>query len=347
MKKKIYIALFFMLAIILFTGNVFGFNRGEKVRCKIKSYKYDMVTPADPSATLTFVKNTKSEPFSKGSILEYVNKIAGSDGICQVRQIKTKKTYYIKEVNLERVQSTPDSSLTEASNRFYNEYKNKSVADFSGMSQDKLKSLSDECNLAITSTPDASLKLKLKAIQNKIVEAAKKKGMQVDSDNVIQHQIPAASTETSGQDAWGNRVQQAQKDMDENDQQIQEGIDKAEQAKDDSIYQKPELKTANKDSASSLDDMMSDADDFVKEGEIQYAEDALQDFSSTLFNIFSIVGAAVAVIIGIVIGIKYMIGSVEEKAEYKKMLVPYIVGCVVVFGAFGIWKLIVVMLESI
>lgn len=120
-----------------------------------------------------------------------------------------------------------------------------------------------------------------------------------------------------------------------------------EQKEKTTIYQKPMLNNSGRDSASSLDDMITDANNFVKEGEIQYEEDTLQDFSSTLFNIFSIVGAAVAVIVGIVIGIKYMIGSVEEKAEYKKMLVPYIVGCVVVFGAFGIWKLIVVMLEGI
>lgn len=111
------------------------------------------------------------------------------------------------------------------------------------------------------------------------------------------------------------------------------------------IYRRPKI--LDKTAASSLDDMITDANDFVKGGAIQYEEEALQNFSSTLFNIFSIVGAAVAVIVGIVIGIKYMIGSVEEKAEYKKMLVPYIVGCVVVFGAFGIWKLIIVMLEGI
>lgn len=345
MKKSIHILILFIIGIILFTGNVLGFNKGEKVRCKIKSYIYvqEWSEGANPFVK-GYKKSDKSVP--KGSIFTYVSN-QKKDGICQVKLVGQEKYYYIKEVNLEEVKSTADSSLTEASNRFYNEYKNKSVADFSGMSHDKLKSLSDECNLAITSTPDASLKLKLKAIQDKIIEAAKKKGMQVDSNNVIQHQIPAASTEVSGKDAWGNRVQEAQKDMDENDQAIQEGIDKAEQAKDDSVYQKPELKTANKDSASSLDDMMSDADGFVKEGVVQYEEEALQNFSSTLFNIFSIVGAAVAVIIGIIIGIKYMIGSVEEKAEYKKMLVPYIVGCVVVFGAFGIWKLIVVMLESI
>ena len=40
-------------------------------------------------------------------------------------------------------------------------------------------------------------------------------------------------------------------------------------------------------------------------------------------------------------GIKFMIGSVEEKAEIKAALVPFVIGCIVVFGAFGIWKIVV------
>jgi len=34
-----------------------------------------------------------------------------------------------------------------------------------------------------------------------------------------------------------------------------------------------------------------------------------------------------------VIGIKYMMGSAEEKAEYKKVMVPYIIGAVLLFAA--------------
>lgn len=45
----------------------------------------------------------------------------------------------------------------------------------------------------------------------------------------------------------------------------------------------------------------------------------------------------VAIVGGILIitilGIKYMMGSLEEKAEYKKSLIPLIVGIIVVMGA--------------
>ena len=39
------------------------------------------------------------------------------------------------------------------------------------------------------------------------------------------------------------------------------------------------------------------------------------------------------VISAITLGIKYMIGSVEEKAEYKKSMIPYIIGVVLLLAA--------------
>ena len=72
----------------------------------------------------------------------------------------------------------------------------------------------------------------------------------------------------------------------------------------------------------------------------------LQNFSNMLYNALLIIGIIIAVIVGTILGIKFMIGSVEEKADIKKLLIPYIVGCIVVFGAFGIWKLVVTILAN-
>lgn len=41
------------------------------------------------------------------------------------------------------------------------------------------------------------------------------------------------------------------------------------------------------------------------------------------------ISAVVAVITLMIIGFKYIVGSVEEKANYKKTLLPYIIGAVV------------------
>lgn len=44
-------------------------------------------------------------------------------------------------------------------------------------------------------------------------------------------------------------------------------------------------------------------------------------------------GIIVSVIMLMVIGIKYMLGSAEEKAEYKKSLMPYVIGAVLLLTA--------------
>ena len=54
-----------------------------------------------------------------------------------------------------------------------------------------------------------------------------------------------------------------------------------------------------------------------------------------------IVAICVAVIIGAIIGVQFITGSIEGKAKIKEALVPYIIGCIVVFGAFFIWKTLV------
>ena len=52
-----------------------------------------------------------------------------------------------------------------------------------------------------------------------------------------------------------------------------------------------------------------------------------------IVGIIQLIGVVASVIVLILIGIKYMMGSVEEKAEYKKSLMPYIIGCALVFAA--------------
>ncbi len=49
-------------------------------------------------------------------------------------------------------------------------------------------------------------------------------------------------------------------------------------------------------------------------------------------GIVQVVGVIIAVIILLVIGIKYMLGSAEEKAEYKKTMMPYLVGALLIFA---------------
>lgn len=66
-----------------------------------------------------------------------------------------------------------------------------------------------------------------------------------------------------------------------------------------------------------------------------------------IVGIITTVGIIVAVIVLLILGIKYMMGSASEKAEYKKTMIPYLVGAVLIFGASAIAKAIIAMSETI
>lgn len=113
------------------------------------------------------------------------------------------------------------------------------------------------------------------------------------------------------------------------------------------IYKNPSKIGQDGDSEKNLEDMINDADEFISKGTSEISQEALSNFSKTLYNILLSIGIVVAVIVGALIGIKLMTSSIEENAEAKKLLVPYVVGCVVVFGGFTIWKLVVTVLQNI
>ena len=54
--------------------------------------------------------------------------------------------------------------------------------------------------------------------------------------------------------------------------------------------------------------------------------------ANVILSAISIVGVIISIITLIVLGIKYMVGSVEEKAEYKKTMIPYLIGAIMLFG---------------
>lgn len=74
-------------------------------------------------------------------------------------------------------------------------------------------------------------------------------------------------------------------------------------------------------------------------------QDKLDLMNNTLYNILLIIGTAVAVIVGAVLGIQFITGSVEQKGKIKEALIPFVIGCVVIFGAFGIWRIVITILK--
>ena len=102
--------------------------------------------------------------------------------------------------------------------------------------------------------------------------------------------------------------------------------------------------------AGPLQDIMNRAEGFVNNGENGgnvINNDALKEGSNTLYNILLVIGIAVAFIWGIVLGIQFVTGSLGEKADVKKDLIIYVIGCIIIFGAFGIWRLLLQLLQPL
>lgn len=72
----------------------------------------------------------------------------------------------------------------------------------------------------------------------------------------------------------------------------------------------------------------------------------VKEMAGNLLGAIQAVGVVVSVVMLTVIGIKYMLGSIEERAEYKKTLFPYIVGAFMVFAVTTIPQLIYTFMKN-
>ncbi len=79
---------------------------------------------------------------------------------------------------------------------------------------------------------------------------------------------------------------------------------------------------------------------------IETSNDRLIEKANVIINIMQIVGIIIAVITLMVIGLRYMFGSVAERATYKETLVPYLVGAILLFSVVNIVKIIYEIIKS-
>lgn len=90
----------------------------------------------------------------------------------------------------------------------------------------------------------------------------------------------------------------------------------------------------------------------IKPGDINGKADSInvsgvQSLGNQIATIIRNVGIVLAVVILMILGIKYMMGSAEEKAEYKKTMIPYIVGALLLFAASTIASAVVTFTSSV
>lgn len=67
---------------------------------------------------------------------------------------------------------------------------------------------------------------------------------------------------------------------------------------------------------------------------------SFNNIGNRIIGMVQAIGSIVSVLVLVVLGVKYMMGSAEEKAEYKKTFMPYIIGAILVFAASNLASMI-------
>lgn len=68
--------------------------------------------------------------------------------------------------------------------------------------------------------------------------------------------------------------------------------------------------------------------------------DNTEEIGNKILGMIQAVGSVITVGVLMLIGLKYLVGSVEEKANYKKTMLPYVIGAVLLFSAVNLTTLI-------
>ena len=80
-----------------------------------------------------------------------------------------------------------------------------------------------------------------------------------------------------------------------------------------------------------------DTSDYDGRSGVTYQEgEYLFDKAATILTILRAISVIVAVLSLSILGIKYMVGSLEEKAQYKEKLLPIAIGAILVGSISGI-----------
>lgn len=65
-----------------------------------------------------------------------------------------------------------------------------------------------------------------------------------------------------------------------------------------------------------------------------------ETFGGSIAGVIQIIGTMVSVGTMIILGIRYVAASADEKAEYRERMIPYFIGAVLLFGASNIVSII-------
>lgn len=93
-------------------------------------------------------------------------------------------------------------------------------------------------------------------------------------------------------------------------------------------------------------DIIGRADRFLNDAYSPPSSDGMKSAIQEVAGILMGIAVVLIVIVGAVLGIQFMLGGAEEQAKIKQSLIPYIIGSTVVFGATGIFNIVVRFLNQ-
>ena len=82
------------------------------------------------------------------------------------------------------------------------------------------------------------------------------------------------------------------------------------------------------------DDVLNRLEDKTNKAVVETEQ--IETTAGKVIKIMQTIGIIVGVAVLVILGIKYMMGSAEEKAEYKKTFIPLIIGAIVLISAFSL-----------
>lgn len=127
--------------------------------------------------------------------------------------------------------------------------------------------------------------------------------------------------------------------------EMEEAMDRVDEYTASVLANIAAIRNAGRHQYSYFYDVLEDTNNYKPEslGEAPQAT----TFIGTTLRVVTNIGIIIAIVMLAILGIKYMLGSIEEKAEYKRDLLPYMIGAVLLFGISFVMKIMMAFGDNI
>lgn len=82
-------------------------------------------------------------------------------------------------------------------------------------------------------------------------------------------------------------------------------------------------------------------------GSLPVDQNSLNKLSNSVSGILLSIAIIVTLVSAVIMGINFTVQSVEDKAKIKESMIPWVIGIIVSFGAFTIWKITMAIFYNI